>query len=133
MQLMDKIGVFKDWNTLKHEHRLKIICISQWMQLVYAIPSYWKNNMKQNNINNYIYNSKTSILTLFRMVFFGGCSQMGGGGGGGGECKTALPKICYTSYKEETWHSYTLTKKDQKLYESSGIPLAFCWHQHFLT
>ena len=63
------------------------------MQLVYAIPSYWKNNMKQNNINNYIYNSKTSILTLFRVVFFG---AVGWGGGGGGGAKWPLPKICHT-------------------------------------
>ena len=38
--------------------------------------------MKQNNINNYIYNSKTSILTLFRVVFFGAVGWGGGGGGG---------------------------------------------------
>ena len=30
------------------------------------------------------------------------------GGGGGG------PKICHTSYNDETWNSYTLPKKDSK-------------------
>ena len=32
----------------------------------------------------------------------------------GGEQKGPLPKICHTSYNDETWHSYTLSKEDPK-------------------
>ena len=39
---------------------------------------------------------------------FWGCSPMGGGK------KARLPKICHTSYNNETWHSYNLPKEDPK-------------------
>ena len=38
----------------------------------------------------------------------------GEGEGGGGQKGSPLPKICHTSYNDETWHSYTLPKEDQK-------------------
>ena len=47
--------------------------------------------------------------------------------------KRTPPKICHTSYNDETWHSYTLPKEDPKIYESRDTPLEFCWHQHFFT
>ena len=40
---------FKDWNILKHEYDLQINLCFQWMQLISAIPSNWKNIIKQNN------------------------------------------------------------------------------------
>ena len=46
----------------------------------------------------------------------------------GGAKRPPLPKICQTSYNDETWQSYTLPKKTQKLYESLDAPLEFCWH-----
>ena len=49
MQLVDRTGVFKDWNTLKHKHDLqKNMCFHQ-MQLVSPIPSNRKNIIKRNN------------------------------------------------------------------------------------
>ena len=35
-------------------------------------------------------------------------------GGGGATKKAPLPKVCHTSYSDETWHNYTLSKKDPK-------------------
>ena len=34
--------------------------------------------------------------------------------------------LSHISYKDETWHSYTLPKEDQKIYESRDTPLEFC-------
>ena len=48
MQLIDKNGVFKDWNTLKYENDKQNNLYFQQMQLVHAMPSNWENNM---NIN----------------------------------------------------------------------------------
>ena len=54
MQLVDRNGVFKDWNTLKHEYDLQNNLYFQWMQLTNAIPSSWKKFIKQNsNINTF--------------------------------------------------------------------------------
>ena len=54
-------------------------------------------------------------------VLLGAAHRCGGG------------KKSHISYKDETWHTYTLTKEDQKnIYKSDDILLAFCWHQHFL-
>ena len=44
MQVIDKNGVFKDWNTLKYENDKQNNLYFQRMQLVHAIPSNWKNN-----------------------------------------------------------------------------------------
>ena len=47
-------------------------------------------------------------LTLFMMGLFGAAH-------GWGEAKRLpLPKICHTSYNDETWHTYTLLKEDPK-------------------
>ena len=46
---------------------------------------------------------------------------------GGGRRQNAS----HISYKDETWHSYPLPKKIQKIFKSSDTPLGFCWHQHF--
>ena len=43
MQMVDRNGVFKDSNTLKHEYDLQSILCFQWMQPISAIPSNWKN------------------------------------------------------------------------------------------
>ena len=52
----------------------------------------------------------SSVLTLFRISFFGAAQRWGRGG----TKRPPLPK---------TW----------KLYESCDTPLEFCWHQHFFT
>ena len=49
MQLVDRDGVFKNWNTLKHEWDLRNNFYFQWMQVISAMPSNWKNIIKQNN------------------------------------------------------------------------------------
>ena len=49
MQLVDRNGSFKNWHTVKHEYDLQNNLYFQWMQLVNAIPSNWKNIIKQNN------------------------------------------------------------------------------------
>ena len=51
MQLVDKNGSFKDWHTVKHEYDLQNNLYFQWMQLVNAIPSNWKNIVKQITIS----------------------------------------------------------------------------------
>ena len=58
-----------------------------------------------------LYFLKLSILTLFRMGFFGAAHRYGGGGGK----KAPLPKICHT-YPTimKLGHSYTLSKEDPK-------------------
>ena len=51
-------------------------------------------------------------LTLLRMALFGTAHRWGGGGGGP---KCPLPKnLSHISYKNKTWHNYTLSKKDPK-------------------
>ena len=49
MQLVDRNGAFKNWNTLKHEYDLEKNLYFQWMQFISTIPSNWKNIIKQNN------------------------------------------------------------------------------------
>ena len=39
MQLVNRNGVFKDWNTLKHEYHLQNNLYLQWMKFINAIPS----------------------------------------------------------------------------------------------
>ena len=41
------------------------------------------------------------------MGLFGAAHEWGGQ-------KAPKPKICHTSYNDETWHSYTLAKEDPK-------------------
>ena len=53
MQLVDRNGVFKNWNTLKHEYDLQNNLYFQWMQLISAIPSNWKNIKQNNDINTF--------------------------------------------------------------------------------
>ena len=38
------------------------------------------------------------------------------GGGGGRQKRPSIPKICHTSYNEETWHSYILFEEDPRKY-----------------
>ena len=52
MQLVDRNAVFKDWNTLQHDYGLQNNLYFQWMQLISAIPSNWKNVIEQNNYIN---------------------------------------------------------------------------------
>ena len=49
MQLVDRNVVSKNWNTLKHEYDLQNNFYFQWMQLISATPSNWKNIIKQNS------------------------------------------------------------------------------------
>ena len=37
MQLVDRNGVFKDWNTLKHEYDLQNSLYSHWIQFISGI------------------------------------------------------------------------------------------------
>ena len=39
----------------------------------------------------------------------------------------------HTSYNDETWHSYTLPKKDKKMHKSLNTLFELCWHQYFFT
>ena len=57
---------------------------------------------------------KACILTLFRMGLFSVASGWG---------NQNLPCI---SYSDEIWHTYTLPKKDQKIYKTRDISLEFC-------
>ena len=48
-------------------------------------------------------------LTLFRRALFGTANRWGGG------AKFPLPKnLSHISYKDKTWHNYTLSKEDPK-------------------
>ena len=49
--MVDRNGVFNDWNNLKHEYNLQNNLYFQWMQLISIIPSNWKN-IKHNNDSN---------------------------------------------------------------------------------
>lgn len=49
MQLVDRNGVLKDWNTLKHKYDLQSNLYFPWMQLISAITSTWKAIIKQIN------------------------------------------------------------------------------------
>ena len=67
------------------------------------------------------------FFTLFRMGFFGAVHWLGVAK------KAPLPKICHT-YPTMTKLGTIIPylKKIQKLYESCGKILEFCWNQHFL-
>ena len=55
MQLVDRNGVFKDCNILKHDYDLQNNLFFQWIQLISSIQSNWKNIIKQNsNINTFL-------------------------------------------------------------------------------
>ena len=55
-----------------------------------------------------LYFLKLSILTLFRMGYFGAAHRYGGG-------KAPLPKICHTYLTiMKLGHSYSLSKEDPK-------------------
>ena len=45
--------------------------------------------------------------------------------------KHLIKNLWHLFYIDETWHSYTLPKEDQKTHKSRGTPLWFCWNQHF--
>ena len=62
MQLADRNGVSKNWNTLKNEYDLQNNLYLQWMQLISAIPSNWENIIKQNN------NINTFTTTQHRFI-----------------------------------------------------------------
>ena len=46
------------------------------------------------------------------------------GGGGGKQKFPSLPKICYTSYNDETWHTYNLPKKPKKYMNHVTHPMS---------
>ena len=85
-------------------------------------------NTNGNNGNNE--SIFATILTLFRMGFFGAAH----GWGGGLKKPPPLPKICHTNptmIKLGTVIPYP--KRIQKMYESRDTPLEICWYQHFFT
>ena len=43
-----------------------------------------------------------------------------------GAKRPPFPKICHTSYNDETWHSCTLPKEDPKTYQLRDTPFEFC-------
>ena len=49
MELVDRNVFFKNWHTVKHEYDLQNNLYFQWMQFINAIPSNWKNIIKQNS------------------------------------------------------------------------------------
>ena len=58
----------------------------------------------------------------------------GGGGGGGGGEKTPPPQnLPHISYKDETWHSYTLPNQVPKIYESGDTTPELYWLQRFFA
>ena len=61
-----------------------------------------------------------SELNLTQDWHFWGWSRMRGP-------KRVIPKICHMyPTMNQTWHSYILLKKIQKIYESHDTPLEFC-------
>ena len=74
VQLVDRNSVFKDWNTLRHEYNLQNNLYFQWMQLISAILSTWKNIIKQNNdINMFMttqhhFIQKSRVLTVQKVT-----------------------------------------------------------------
>ena len=52
-----------------------------------------------------------------------------------GEAKNSPPpwNLSHISYNDETWHSYTLPKKIQTIYNTRDTPLEFCCYQDFFT
>ena len=68
MQLVDRNGVFKDWNALKHGCDLQNNLYSQWMQLISAIPSNWENIIKQNSDINTFTTTQHHFLRNSRVL-----------------------------------------------------------------
>ena len=65
MQLVDRNGVFKYWNTLKHDYDLQNNLHFQWMHLISAVTSTWENLIKQNNdVNTYTITEHDFIESL---------------------------------------------------------------------
>ena len=58
-----------------------------------------------------VFGISKQILNLIRMHLFRAAYNRGEGGK-----RHPLPKICYTAYNEETWHSYILLEEDPKKY-----------------
>ena len=50
--IMKENGEIKSWDDLKNEFELEQRLYFKWMQLVNAIPSVWKNNLKHSNTNS---------------------------------------------------------------------------------
>ena len=51
MRLVDRNGVIKNWNTLKHDYDLQNNLHFQWTQLTSAILSNWKISFKKITIS----------------------------------------------------------------------------------
>ena len=64
---------------------------------------------------------QANALTLFRMTFFRALH-----GWEGAKKAPPPPNLSHISYNDETLHSYTLPKKDPKMYDPRDTPLEFC-------
>ena len=73
----------------------------------YFVFAICKNFCFASNINGHYYELQT-LINPIQDRFFLGCSRIGGG-----EAPLAL-NLSRISYKDETWHSYTLPKEDTK-------------------
>ena len=73
-------------------------CLSTWYLFL--------NSLKEVLIK-YLIGLKEFFLTLFRMGFLGAAHRWGG-------FLAPFLKSVIISYNDETWHSYTLPKEDQK-------------------
>ena len=49
---MEENGEIKFWDDSKNERKLEQRLYFKWMQLVNAIPSNWKNNLKYSDTNS---------------------------------------------------------------------------------
>ena len=110
------------WNIDKVLERLMYNRLHKFLELNSVI-----NDLQFGFRQKYSTSHASIRLTLFGIGFFGAAH-------GWGSKKPSLPKICHTHptmMKLRTVIPYS--KKIQKIYESRGTPLEFCWHQHFFT
>ena len=97
-------------------------CILQKFWIQYLRVCGW-GLTSANSISHFV-----TILTLFRMGFFGAAHGCGRGQ------KGPLSKICHTYPKMMKLGTVIpYLKKVYKIYESRDTPLELCWHQHFFT
>ena len=113
MQLVDRNGVFKDWNTLKHEYDLQNNLYFQCMKLISAISSNWKVIIKQNNDINTFTTTEHPFIQNSRVFTF----------------QKVTSKELYWMLITTTEHKAT----SQKYFEKIVTDLIFDWKELYMT
>ena len=68
-QLFDNHGNVKSWSSIKEEFGFSDILNFKWQQLIYELPLFWKEIIKEtDNADNLLLPNHTIILEVFYSV-----------------------------------------------------------------